>query len=163
VRDSNDFAATEHCPWRGRIVLGEVHDENAHVLGGVAGHAGLFGTAMEVKCVLDAILDTLSSENTGIPCSRRDLLQFLQPQHLVPGSSWALAFDTPAGFDSSAGRHFSPETVGHLGFTGTSFWLDLNKEMAVILLTNRVHPSRDNDQIKEFRPLIHDAVMEEFR
>ena len=158
----NQFADTEYCPWRDRILSGQVHDENAYALGGVAGHSGLFGTAQEVKCVLDCILDTISVENTSFPWSREQLTEFLQPAHLHPPSTWALGFDTPASSDSSAGRYFSANTVGHLGFTGTSFWLDLEKEMAVILLTNRVHPSRDNEKIKQFRPLLHDAVMEEF-
>ena len=158
----NQFADTEYCPWRDRILSGQVHDENAYALGGVAGHSGLFGTAQEVKCVLDCILDTISAENTSFPWSREHLTEFLQPARLHPSSTWALGFDTPASSDSSAGRYFSANTVGHLGFTGTSFWLDLEKEMAVILLTNRVHPSRDNEKIKQFRPLLHDAVMEEF-
>jgi len=85
----------------------------------------------------------------------------LQPARLHPSSTWALGFDTPASSDSSAGKYFSARSVGHLGFTGTSFWLDLEKKIAVILLSNRVHPSRDNEKIKEFRPLLHDAVMEE--
>lgn len=160
--DHSQFADTEYCPWRGRILCGEVHDENAHALGGVAGHAGLFGTAQEVKCVLDCILDTIAAENISAPWSREHLTEFLQPARLHPSSTWALGFDTPASSESSAGRYFSSNSVGHLGFTGTSFWLDLEKEMAVILLSNRVHPSRDNEKIKEFRPLLHDAVMEEF-
>ena len=160
--DHNQFADTEYCPWRGRILSGEVHDENAYALGGVAGHAGLFGTAQEVKCLLDCILDTISAENTSVPWSREHLTEFLKPAQLHPSSTWALGFDTPASLDSSAGHCFSANTVGHLGFTGTSFWLDLEKKISVILLTNRVHPSRDNEKIKEFRPLLHDAVMEAF-
>ncbi len=160
--DPTEFAYTEYCNWRGRVLAGQVHDENAYVLGGVAGHAGLFGTASEVKCILDTILDTLSSTSTSAPWSREDLAEFLRPARLDPSSSWALGFDTPATLNSSAGKYFSPDSVGHLGFTGTSFWLDLEKEIAVILLTNRVHPSRDNEKIKEFRPLLHDAVMEEY-
>jgi CubicO group peptidase (beta-lactamase class C family) len=160
--EARDFADTEYCPWRGSMLSGQVHDENAYVIGGVAGHAGLFGTAAEVKCVLDTILDTLDSRKTSVPWSREELVQFLRPARLDPSSTWALGFDTPASSDSSAGRHFSPETVGHLGFTGTSFWLDLKREMEVILLTNRIHPSRDNERIKDFRPALHDAVLEEF-
>ena len=160
--DHNQFADTEYCPWRDRILSGEVHDENAYALGGVAGHAGLFGTAQEVKCILDRILETISGKNTFVPWSGEYLIEFLQPAHLYPPSTWALGFDTPASSNSSAGRYFSSRSVGHLGFTGTSFWLDLEKEISVILLTNRVHPSRDNEKIKEFRPLLHDAVMEEF-
>lgn len=160
--EAHEFADTEYCSWRAITLSGQVHDENAYVLGGVAGHAGLFGTATEVKCVLDAILDTLSTGNTSAPWSRERLSEFLRPARLDPASTWALGFDTPGSSDSSAGHHFSTETVGHLGFTGTSFWLDLQREMAVILLTNRIHPSRENEKIKDFRPLLHDAVMEEF-
>jgi serine-type D-Ala-D-Ala carboxypeptidase len=162
VKDPDEFADTEYCSWRAKTLSGQVQDENAYVLGGVAGHAGLFGTASEVKCVLDAILDTLSTGDTSTPWSRDKLSEFLRPACLDPTSTWALGFDTPASSNSSAGRHFSAESVGHLGFTGTSFWLDLLREMAVILLTNRIHPSRDNEKIKDFRPLLHDAVMEEF-
>jgi len=160
--DPHEFADTEYCPWRGRILSGQVHDENCYVLGGVAGHAGLFGTASEVKCILDTILDTFSPRKTSTPWSGEVLSEFLRPARLVPSSTWALGFDSPAPADSSSGRFFSSQTIGHLGFTGTSFWLDLEREMTVILLTNRIHPSRDNDKIKEFRPLLHDAVMEEF-
>ncbi len=160
--DPSEFADTEYCPWRGKILSGQVHDENCYVLGGVAGHAGLFGTAPEVNCILDTILDTLSPRKITTPWSIEVLSEFLRPARVAPSSTWALGFDTPASTDSSAGRLFSSETVGHLGFTGTSFWLDLEREMAVILLTNRIHPSRDNEKIKEFRPLLHDAVMEEF-
>ena len=74
--------------------------------------------------------------------------------------SWALGFDTPTRPDSSSGRYFSDRSVGHLGFTGTSFWMDLEKRMVVILLTNRIHPTRRNERIKDFRPLLHDTVME---
>jgi len=160
--DPNEFAHTEYCEWRGRVLTGQVHDENAYVLGGVAGHAGLFGTALEVKCVLDAILDTFTSENSSVSWSRDHLAEFLRPAYLDPSSTWGLGFDTPAASESSAGQYFSAKSVGHLGFTGTSFWLDLEKEIAVILLTNRIHPTRSNETIKEFRPLLHDAVMEEY-
>jgi CubicO group peptidase (beta-lactamase class C family) len=160
--DSPNLADTEYCPWRKSIISGQVHDENAYVVGGVAGHAGLFGTASDVKCVLDIILDTFASINTSFFWTREQLIQFLRPAHVDPSSTWALGFDTPASPESSAGRHFSSETVGHLGFTGTSFWLDLKREMAVIFLTNRIHPSRENEKIKEFRPLLHDTVMETF-
>jgi CubicO group peptidase (beta-lactamase class C family) len=158
---SQDFAATENCPWRGRILNGQVHDENAYVLGGVAGHSGLFGTAADVKVVLDALLDIRASRSASPLWSPRLLDQFLRPARLDPASTWTLGFDTPAATGSSAGRHFSAESVGHLGFTGTSFWLDLPREIGVILLTNRVHPTRANREIRLFRPLLHDAVMGE--
>ncbi|MBL0714751.1 MAG: serine hydrolase, partial [Desulfosarcina sp.] len=75
-------------------------------------------------------------------------------------SDWALGFDTPAARHSSSGQYFSANSVGHLGFTGTSFWMDPDRGTIVVLLTNRVHPSRANDRIKFFRPLIHDLIME---
>jgi CubicO group peptidase (beta-lactamase class C family) len=78
----------------------------------------------------------------------------------VGGSGWTLGFDTPSPEGSSSGSHFSFNSVGHLGFSGTSFWLDLDRGIAVVLLTNRVHPSRDNVRIRDFRPRIHDAIME---
>jgi CubicO group peptidase (beta-lactamase class C family) len=85
--------------------------------------------------------------------------QFWERQRQPCGSTRALGFDTPAPKDSSAGRYFSPLSVGHLGFTGTSFWLDPEKDLTVVLLTNRVHPSRDNERIKAFRPRLHDTVV----
>jgi CubicO group peptidase (beta-lactamase class C family) len=78
----------------------------------------------------------------------------------VSGSTWALGWDTPSPQGSSSGRHFSPEAVGHLGFTGTSIWIEPAREIAVSILTNRVHPRRDNQAIREFRPRIHDLIME---
>ncbi len=127
--------ATAHCPWRGRLLQGEVHDENAYCLHGVAGHAGLFGTA-------------------------RDVWEWSQKVNSLFQEKWRLAFDVPRSQGSSAGRYFSSNTVGHLGFTGTSFWMDLDQEIMVILLTNRVHLNRHDERIRTFRPLFHDTVME---
>ncbi|HYA02229.1 MAG TPA: serine hydrolase [Syntrophobacteria bacterium] len=160
--DIRDFAATENCPWRGRVVTGEVHDENAYALGGVAGQAGLFGAASDVGRMLDAIIRTRAGISVGLPWSAARLDEFLRRAYPDPANTWALGFDTPAAVGSSAGRHFSRDTVGHLGFTGTSFWVDLQRKLTVILLTNRIHPTRANEKIKEFRPVLHDAVMEEF-
>jgi CubicO group peptidase (beta-lactamase class C family) len=162
ARDPRDFAATEQCPWRGRVLSGEVHDENAYVMGGVAGQAGLFGAAGDVGRLLDAILRTRAGIGAGLPWTPERLEEFLRRAYPEPTRTWALGFDTPAAVGSSAGCRFSPETVGHLGFTGTSFWLDLRRKLAVVLLTNRVHPTRANEKIKAFRPVLHDAVMEEF-
>jgi CubicO group peptidase (beta-lactamase class C family) len=161
-RDHRDFAATEHCPWRGRVLSGEVDDQNAYVLGGVAGHAGLFGTAIDVGSVLDAISRTRVGISVGLPWSADPLHEFLRRAYPDPANTWALGFDTPALIGSSAGRHFSRDSVGHLGFTGTSFWMDFQRQLTVILLSNRIHPTRANEKIKEFRPVLHDAVMEEF-
>jgi len=158
VRDDHPYAATEECPWREKILDGEVHDENAYALGGVAGHAGLFGTAQDVYILLKELLSVYAGEpNTGL--FRQDVVQtFFERQPDV--GSWALGFDTPSGANSSSGHYFSDQSVGHLGFTGTSFWVDLLKCVIVILLTNRIHPNRENERVKAFRPLLHDRVME---
>ena len=157
-RDERPYAATEDCPWRGRILDGVVHDENAYALGGVGGHAGLFGTAQDVYGLLKELLDVYAGEpNRGL--FRRDVLQtFFKRQSDI--GSWALGFDTPTRPDSSSGRYFSDQSVGHLGFSGTSFWVDLLKGVIVIFLTNRIHPTRKNEQIRAFRPLLHDTVMD---
>ena len=150
------FAATELCPWRNRLLIGEVHDDNAYVLGGVAGHAGLFGTAAGVGKLLGLLLsiEGEGDENSFFPASL--VSTFFQHQ---PGSAFALGFDTPSKVNSSAGGLFSTGSVGHLGFTGTSFWMDRQREIIVVLLTNRVHPSRFNERIKKFRPRLHDEIM----
>ena len=151
------YAATELCPWRGRLLLGRVHDDNAYVLGGVGGHAGLFGTAQAVWKALQTLLCIDAGACANTVFDKVLLRRFLQRQN---GTMWALGFDTPEKTGSSAGRHFSSQSVGHLGFTGTSFWMDRKRGIILILLTNRVHPSRYNLGIRSFRPLIHDAVME---
>lgn len=150
------FAATENCPWRGRILKGHVHDDNAYCLGGVAGHAGLFGTATGVGDLLAALL-TAYRRPSAAGVFNADLVRLFFKRR--PPSDGALGFDTPAARDSSSGRYFSPNTVGHLGFTGTSFWMDLDRGIIVVLLTNRVHPSRANEDIRSFRPMIHDQIM----
>ncbi len=157
-RGDQPYVATADCPWRRKILYGEVHDENAHVMGGVAGHAGLFGTAQDVYGLLNELLSAYAGKpNTGL--FDRDLVQtFLERQSDL--GSWALGFDTPTRPDSSSGQYFSDQSVGHLGFTGTSFWVDLAKDVIVILLTNRIHPNPENERIKAFRPVLHDAVME---
>ena len=154
------FAQTEWCPWRRRQLSGEVHDENASALGGVAGHAGLFGTARGMYRWLSFLWDVHEGRATSPWLTAPVVRSFWQRQELVAGSTWALGFDTPSAADSSAGDHFSPHTVGHLGFTGTSFWLDLDQEIMIILLTNRVHQGRNGIAIKAFRPQLHNAVME---
>ena len=153
-------AATEMCPWRRRLMEGAVHDDNAYAVGGIAGHAGLFGNARGVQTLAGAIL----SAHTGRavePIFSQDLIQaFFRRKD---NACRPLGFDSPAAQDASCGDYFSNDSVGHLGFTGTSFWIDLEKEITVILLTNRIHPSRTNETIKIFRPKLHNAVMEEIR
>jgi CubicO group peptidase (beta-lactamase class C family) len=154
----DDFAPTEECPWRNKIIQGEVHDENASALGGYSGHAGLFGTVKEVY----ELVKLLREHYFGM---RNDYLNpetvktFLTRQDRAEGSTWALGWDTPSLNDSSSGRFFSENSVGHLGFSGTSIWMDLAKDVIVVLLTNRIHPTRDNEKIRAFRPKLHDTVM----
>jgi len=151
------FAATELCSWRKILLDGLVHDDNAYVVGGIAGHAGLFGTAMDVKVLLSSLLSDFHECSSKFIFKKELINKFFERQQ---GSDRALGFDTPSLSDSSCGIHFSKRSIGHLGFTGTSFWMDLDQSIIVILLTNRVHPSRDNNKIKKFRPILHDTVME---
>lgn len=150
------FAATEVCPWRGSLMEGAVSDDNAWVTGGIDGHAGLFGTAQDVHELLKALMAAVDGKES--PVFSPDIVQAFLRRDAV--SSRALGFDTPDHQGSSSGTLFSANSAGHLGFTGTSFWMDLDRGIAVILLTNRVHPHRNNNRIRAFRPILHDAVME---
>jgi CubicO group peptidase (beta-lactamase class C family) len=156
----DQYAATENCPWRKRIIQGETHDENAHALGGYSGHAGLFGTAEEVYTIVNFLREHYYGKRNDY-LNPEIVRTFFTKQKIVKESTWALGWDSPSAQNSSAGQYFSVNSVGHLGFTGTSIWMDLEKDAIVILLTNRVHPTRDNEKIKQFRPRIHNAVMEE--
>jgi CubicO group peptidase (beta-lactamase class C family) len=151
------FAATERCSWRGILLEGMVHDDNAYAVGGIEGHSGLFGTAGDVIILLSELM-TAYHGNPSTDVFDIDRVQLFFKRSGREGR--ALGFDTPSSVDSSCGRYFSERTVGHLGFTGTSFWMDLDGGVIVILLTNRIHPSRDNNRIKAFRPKLHDSVME---
>jgi len=152
-----NVAATEHCPTRKRVLQAEVHDDNAWVLGGVAGHAGLFGTATDVHGLCRAFLAAHAPSGTG-PLDHRVVRELWDRQKAPGNSTWVLGFDTPTPGNSSAGSNAPATLVGHLGFTGTSFWLEPASGTAVILLTNRVHPTRENESIRQFRPRLHDAV-----
>jgi CubicO group peptidase (beta-lactamase class C family) len=151
------YAATEQCAWRGRLLVAEVHDENAHALGGIAGHAGLFGTAGAVHTILAELLAAYHGQPAARLFRSEVVHRFWLP---VPGAGKTLGFDLPATVGPSCGRFFPGDSIGHLGFTGTSFWIHRAQQLVVILLTNRVHPSRDNISIRPFRPQIHNAVMQ---
>jgi UDP-N-acetylmuramate: L-alanyl-gamma-D-glutamyl-meso-diaminopimelate ligase len=153
------MAATENCPWRGRIVWGEVHDPNASAMGGVAGHAGLFAPADDVLRFAQVVLDVWHGRSDALP--RELLREFTRRQDLPEKSDWALGWDTPTAGASSSGRHFSPSSIGHLGFTGTSLWIDLEREAIVVMLTNRVHLVAKRSRF-DLRPVVHDLVMEAF-
>ena len=152
------IAPTERCPWRKKILCGEVHDDNAWAMGGVAGHAGLFSSAKDLDVLLCRLKESHRQPDQFIP--QRIMRTFWTRDATVPDSTWCLGWDTPSATGSSTGAHFSPHSVGHLGFTGTSVWIDLEHDRHVILLSNRVHPTRDNEQIKAFRPYLHDLVVQ---
>jgi CubicO group peptidase (beta-lactamase class C family) len=144
---------------RGRLLVGEVHDENAWRLGGVAGHAGLFGTAPAVGRYARLVLTTLRK---ATPLGEPWLLRRFLRQSTVPGSSRALGWDRMRP-TSSCGRRFTPAAFGHTGFTGTSLWIDPVLDLYVVLLTNRVHPSRPtnpHDGLAKLRPLVHEAIVD---
>jgi serine-type D-Ala-D-Ala carboxypeptidase len=136
---------------RHHVVQGEVHDENAWVMNGVAGHAGLFSTTYDLAVFARCWLEQ------GEPILRPEIVgEFTRQQ---PGTTRALGWDRPTP-PSSSGRHFSPSSFGHLGFTGTSLWCDPEKQLAIVLLTNRVWPDSKNQTIKQIRPPFHDALVE---
>ncbi len=162
--DISSIAPTELCPFRKRIIWGEVHDLNAWALGGVAGHAGLFGTARSVTGLLLRLLDVYRGSDR-IPDLSRELLQeFWRVCGIDPESTWALGFDTPSPVGSTAGSHFSPRSIGHLGFTGTSFWMDLEREVLIVFLANRTFPRADREKqakMRSFRMELHDLLVRE--
>jgi serine-type D-Ala-D-Ala carboxypeptidase len=151
------IAPTEDCPWRKKVLCGEVHDDNAYAIGGVAGHAGLFSSAQDIHQLLTCLNGCRRGENTFLPPAL--IQEFLSRDESLKNSTYALGWDTPSENNSSSGKYFSFHSVGHLGFTGTSIWWDLEKNCHVILLSNRVHPSRKNEKLREFRPYIHDLIM----
>jgi CubicO group peptidase (beta-lactamase class C family) len=140
--------------FRRRIIQGEVQDENASVLGGVAPHAGLFSTAEDLAKFAQAML------NHGSPILRPETVAlFTRRESTPPGTSRALGWDTPSA-PSQSGKYFSPQSFGHLGYTGTSLWIDPTRQLSITLLTNRTWPDCSNQAIKQIRPKFHDAIIE---
>lgn len=170
------IAPTELDPWRGRVLQGEVHDENAALMDGVSGHAGLFGSAEDLLTFAEWIMGQADrrsgsqavTRSGGLsapfeppirPTVRAPVLQeFTHRQNLIPGSSRALGWDTP-GSGSSAGSLLSLTSFGHTGFTGTSLWIDPEHDLAIVLLSNRVNPTRENPRWTPVRAAIADLVM----
>src|SRR5262245_21620523 len=151
------IAPTEFDPWRGRLVHGEVHDENAFAMGGVAPHAGLFSVAGDLARFAEMILDGGVLDGRRVGSGRT--VELFTRRAGIPGSDRALGWDTKSAEGSSAGALFSPRSFGHTGFTGTSLWIDPARRLYLILLTNHVHPTRDNPLIREARPAVADAVV----
>ena len=155
LKDSIPPTADDHT-FRHRIVQGEAQDENASVLGGVAGHAGLFSTAEDLAIFAHAML------NGGHPILRPETVQLFSRRESAPeGTSRALGWDTPSlPMPSQSGKYFSPRSFGHLGYTGTSLWIDPERQLSITLLTNRTWPDCQNQAIKQVRPAFHDAMIE---
>ena len=140
--------------FRHRLIRGEVNDENASVMGGVAGHAGCFSTALDVSAFAQCMLQA------GTPLVKKETSElFTRRQDLPAGTSRALGWDTPSQ-PSQSGKYFSSRSYGHLGYTGTSLWIDPDRQLSITLLTNRTWPDRGSQSIKQFRPAFHDAVIE---
>jgi CubicO group peptidase (beta-lactamase class C family) len=143
--------------FRHRVIQGEVQDENASVLGGVAGHAGLFSNAEDLAIFAHAML------NGGHPILRPATVElFTRRESLPEGTSRTLGWDTPSA-PSQSGKYFSARSFGHLGYTGTSLWIDPERPLSITLLTNRTWPDCQNQAIKQIRPAFHDAVIEALR
>src|SRR5215472_5504237 len=149
--------------FRGRVIQGEVQDENAWVLGGVAGHAGLFSNAPDLLRFAGEVLRPLrNNSDEGAPARElfeAETVECFSERQGPEGSSRALGWDTPSE-NSSSGRHFSSRSIGHLGYSGCSLWIDLTADIAIVLLTNRTWPDRSNQAIREVRPAFHDAMRE---
>ena len=140
--------------FRHRTIQGEVQDENASVLGGVAAHAGLFSTADDLALFAHAML------NGGYPIVRPETVSLFTRRESAPeGTSRALGWDTPSA-PSRSGKYFGPRSFGHLGYTGTSLWVDPDRQLSITLLTNRTWPDCQNQAIKQVRPAFHDAVVQ---
>lgn len=151
-------AITEDVAWRGGVIRGRTHDENAWALAddASAGHAGLFGDALSVARFGAAVVDALGDRAPGW-LGAGDLAPVLRPR---PGGSYVAGFDRRSGDAPSSGARFGPGTFGHLGFTGTSLWIDPDAELVGVMLTNRVHPTRASDAIRRARPAAYDAMAE---
>jgi CubicO group peptidase (beta-lactamase class C family) len=160
VLGDRSIAATQLCPERHRVLIGEVDDLNAMAMGGVAGHAGLFSTAEDLAQIASALCRSWRGDDAGAGALvHRDVVRTFWSPSGIAGSTWRLGWDGPAAANSQAGTRFSRDGVGHLGFTGCSLWIDPARERWIVMLSNRVHPAiPSNDRFKRFRPMLHDAI-----
>lgn len=150
------YVPTGRCRWSNMSLSGHVHDDNCRALGGIAGHAGLFGTVGGVLNLCREILLCYHGQGQHSAFTSETLCTMLDKNE----GGWVCGFDSPTQPVSSSGKYFSEKTIGHLGFTGTSFWIDLQQQIIIVLLTNRVFCGDQLAAIQRFRPLVHDVIME---
>jgi serine-type D-Ala-D-Ala carboxypeptidase len=158
-RPALSYAPTERCNWRNRVLKGEVHDENAGALGGIAPHAGLFGRVQDVASWALALRRTFRGQSNELMRSAT-LQKFVKRQTPPSVGDWGWLFMKPTPGRASCGKYFSPQSFGHTGFTGTSLWMDPKRDLLVIILSNRVHPTRKNNEFVGIRPQLHDWCVE---
>lgn len=154
------YAPTERCPWRKKVLQGEVHDDNTWSFGGVSSHAGLFGgidDVTEYGLLLRKAFRTLKGSELA---SHKTVCKFTRRAISRKQGDWALGFILPTRGAASCGKYFHSSSFGHTGFTGTSLWYDPTRDLLVTILSNRVHPTRENTQYVQFRPKIHDWIIE---
>lgn len=156
----NLYAPTEKCPWRKKVLRGEVHDDNTWSFGGVSTHAGLFGRIEDAAEFGLLLRQTYRQKNGSALGKQKTLRQFTKRKIPSQRGDWALSFMLPSKGTASCGKHFSPISFGHTGFTGTSIWYDPVQDLLVVILSNRVHPSRKHNTFVKLRPLMHDSVVE---
>lgn len=155
----NKTVSTGSCRWSGKPLAGRVHDDNCRAMGGVAGHAGLFGSGGGVLAMCNFYVDTYHGRSSERLFSTRTFRTACLPAGDSNNAEWTYGFNRPSATGSSSGSSFSSESIGHLGFTGVSFWIDLSRQLSICLLTNRVIKGEDREGIKKLRPELHDAVM----
>ena len=154
------YVATGTCRWSGRRLKGIVHDDNCRFYGEICGHAGLFGTAPAVLALCRELLLLLKGERSRLTISPEVFAQACSP---LGTSEWTAGFNRRSDDESSSGDYFSSQSIGHLGFTGTSFWIDPEQDLVVVILTNRVIKGDDQEGIKKLRPEIHNMIVEHLR
>lgn len=155
-RKSGGLVSTGYCSWSKEPLIGLVHDDNCRALGGVAGHAGLFGSLKGVIKLCEEYMNLCHHRKSRLPFSPET---FKRAAVRVGESDWSCGFSVVSPSGSSSGRYFSKKSIGHLGFTGASFWIDVDKEVVVTFLTNRVRQGHSMEAIRKVRPVLHDVVM----
>jgi len=156
--ESSQYAPTVRCLWREKLIQGEVHDENAWALGGVSSHAGLFGSVDDAAWAALVFRSQLLGHGKKLLKQKTTDVFFKRAVSHEAGD-WAMGFMMPTAHASSSGQYFSSQSIGHLGFTGTSFWFDPNSDLLVVLLSNRVFYGRNNMEFNQIRPLLHDHIV----